>query len=54
MTEKTTREESLWDRFWLGPWWWLVPLAALLVPALLIFRWLQPESVAMPFVYTVF
>lgn len=39
---------------WAGPFWWLVPLIALLLPAALIFVVLQSVPIVAPFVYTVF
>jgi hypothetical protein len=40
--------------FWNGPFWWLVPVVALLLPAALIFVFLQAVPLVAPFVYTVF
>ena len=39
---------------WGGPFWWLVPAVALLLPAALIFVFLQAVPLVAPFVYTVF
>lgn len=39
---------------WSGPFWWLVPLIVILLPAAIIFVVLQSVPVVAPFVYTVF
>lgn len=39
---------------WRGPYWWLVPLVILLLPAALLFILLQAAPLVAPFVYTVF
>jgi len=39
---------------WSGPFWWLVPLVLLLLPAALLFILLQAAPLVAPFVYTVF
>ncbi len=39
---------------WRGPYWWLVPVVALLLPAALVFVFLQAVPLVAPFVYTVF
>ena len=39
---------------WRGPFWWLVPLVLLLLPAALVFILLQAAPLVAPFVYTVF
>ena len=39
---------------WNGPFWWLVPVAALLLPAAALFVVLQAVPIVAPFVYTVF
>ena len=39
---------------WSGPFWWLVPLVVLLLPAALVFILLQAAPLVAPFVYTVF
>lgn len=39
---------------WSGPYWWLVPVAALLLPAAVLFVVLQAVPIVAPFVYTVF
>ncbi len=39
---------------WRGPYWWLVPVAALLLPAAILFIFLQAVPLVAPFVYTVF
>ncbi|MEQ1891146.1 MAG: DUF5989 family protein [Planctomycetota bacterium] len=41
---------TLWD----GPYWWLVPVVLLLLPAALVFIFLQAAPLVAPFVYTVF
>jgi len=41
---------ALWD----GPYWWLVPVVLLLLPAAVIFIFLQAAPLVAPFVYTVF
>ncbi|MFT4539198.1 MAG: hypothetical protein ACI841_003760 [Planctomycetota bacterium] len=37
---------------WGGPYWWLVPVAALLLPAAVLFIFLQAVPWVAPFVYT--
>ena len=39
---------------WQGPFWWLVPVVALLLPAAALFVFLQAAPLVAPFVYTVF
>ena len=39
---------------WRGPYWWLVPVLLLLLPAAIVFVVLQAAPVVAPFVYTVF
>jgi len=39
---------------WRGPYWWLVPVVAVLLPAALIFIALQAMPIVAPFVYTLF
>jgi hypothetical protein len=39
---------------WRGPLWFLVPLVVLLLPAAIVFVFLQAVPVVAPFVYTVF
>jgi len=41
---------SLWN----GPFWWLVPVLGILLPAAVVFIFLQAVPVVAPFVYTVF
>ena len=48
----TTRE--LMAGLWRGPYWWLVPVIMLLMPAALFFVFLQAYPLVAPFVYTVF
>lgn len=45
---------ELLHALWNGPFWWLVPLVILLLPAALIFILLQAAPLVAPFVYTVF
>ena len=52
MRASTARE--LLVALWHGPYWWLVPVAALLLPAALFFVFLQAAPLVAPFVYTVF
>jgi hypothetical protein len=47
----TTKE--LIKHLWNGPYWWLVPVVALLLPAALLFVFLQAAPLVAPFVYTV-
>jgi hypothetical protein len=39
---------------WSGPFWWLVPVVLLLLPAAVVFIFLQSAPLVAPFVYTVF
>ena len=39
---------------WRGPYWWLVPVVALLLPIAVVFIFLQAAPLVAPFVYTVF
>jgi hypothetical protein len=39
---------------WNGPHWWLVAVAAVLLPAAVVFVVLQATPVVAPFVYTLF
>jgi len=39
---------------WRGPYWWLVPVLMVLLPAALVFVVLQAVPIAAPFVYTLF
>ncbi len=39
---------------WQGPFWWLVPVVLLLLPAAVLFVFLQAVPFVAPFVYTVF
>ena len=39
---------------WEGPYWWLVPLVIILLPAAFVFMILQAVPLVAPFVYTVF
>ena len=41
---------SLWN----GPFWWLVPVLCILLPAAVVFIFLQAVPIVAPFVYTVF
>ena len=38
---------------WNGPYWWLVPVVVLLLPAAILFIFLQAVPLVAPFVYTV-
>jgi hypothetical protein len=38
---------------WIGPFWWLVPVFALLLPAAIVLIFLQAAPLVAPFVYTV-
>ena len=38
---------------WNGPYWWLVPVVVLLLPAAALFVFLQAVPLVAPFVYTV-
>jgi len=40
--------------FWSGPYWWLVPVVLLLLPAAVILIFLKAVPLVAPFVYTVF
>lgn len=48
----TARE--LLRALWNGPYWWLVPAVLILLPAAIIFAFLQMAPLVAPFVYTVF
>ncbi|MSR60855.1 MAG: hypothetical protein EXS08_00215 [Planctomycetes bacterium] len=52
-TRLSTAAELL-RALWQGPFWWLVPLVLLLLPAALLFILLQAAPLVAPFVYTVF
>jgi hypothetical protein len=39
---------------WRGPYWWLVPVVVVLLPAAAVFAVLQAAPVVAPFVYTLF
>ena len=39
---------------WNGPYWWLVAVAAVLLPAAIVFVVLQATPIVAPFVYTLF
>jgi len=45
---------ELIDALWHGPYWWLVPVLIVLLPAALVFVVLQAVPIAAPFVYTLF
>lgn len=45
---------ELMKGLWNGPYWWLVPVVALLLPAAIVFIFLQAVPLVAPFVYTVF
>ncbi|KAA3609452.1 MAG: hypothetical protein DWQ01_08955 [Planctomycetota bacterium] len=38
---------------WRGPYWWLVPLVVILIPAALFFILLQAMPIVSPFIYSV-
>jgi len=40
--------------WWQGPYWWLLPVLLLILPAAIIFVVLQAVPLVAPFVYTVF
>jgi Family of unknown function (DUF5989) len=42
--------KGLWD----GPYWWLVPVTLVLLPAALLFVVIQGMPLVAPFVYTLF
>ena len=48
----TSRE--LIKTLWNGPYWWLVAVAAVLLPAAVVFVVLQATPIVAPFVYTLF
>lgn len=39
---------------WSGPYWWLAPIILFLLPAAVVFVFLQAYPLAAPFVYTLF
>ena len=39
---------------WSGPYWWLAPIILFLLPAAVVFVFLQAVPYVAPFVYTVF
>jgi hypothetical protein len=45
---------ELLGALWNGPFWWLVPVVLLLLPAAVVFIFLQAAPLVAPFVYTVF
>jgi uncharacterized phage infection (PIP) family protein YhgE len=45
---------ELLSALWNGPFWWLVPVVLLLLPAAALFIFLQAAPLVAPFVYTVF
>lgn len=48
-----TTSVELLKGIWNGPYWWLVPVVVLLLPAALLFIFLHTVPVVAPFVYTV-
>ena len=40
--------------FWAGRWWWLLPLALLILPTLLVLLLARAASLPAPFTYTPF
>jgi len=52
-----TRASTAWEliaAIWSGPFWWLVPVLCILLPAAVVFIFLQAVPIVAPFVYTVF
>jgi hypothetical protein len=45
---------ELLKALWKGPYWWLVPVVVVLLPAALLFVVLQAVPIVAPFVYTLF
>jgi hypothetical protein len=45
---------ELMRSLWNGPFWWLVPVLCILLPAAVVFIFLQAAPLVAPFVYTVF
>jgi hypothetical protein len=50
----TSTASELIRGLWRGPYWWLVPVLLLLLPAAVLFVFLQAVPFVAPFVYTVF
>ena len=50
----TSTAAELIRGLWQGPFWWLVPVILLLLPAAILFVFLQAVPFVAPFVYTVF
>ena len=50
----TETASELIKGLWQGPFWWLVPIVLLLLPAAVLFVFLQAVPFVAPFVYTVF
>jgi hypothetical protein len=46
--------KELITSWWQGPYWWLLPVLLLILPAAIIFAVLQAMPLVAPFVYTVF
>lgn len=53
-SSRLTTTMELFSALWNGPFWWLVPVVAILLPFALIFIFLQAAPLVAPFVYTVF
>ena len=49
-----TTSVELVRSMWHGPFWWLVPVVLVLLPAALVFAFLQAVPLVAPFVYIVF
>jgi hypothetical protein len=45
---------ELMRTLWNGPYWWLVPVMCVLLPAAVVFILLQTVPIVAPFVYTLF
>jgi hypothetical protein len=45
---------ELLGALWRGPYWWLVPVMCVLLPAAIVFILLQTVPIVAPFVYTLF
>jgi hypothetical protein len=52
-----SRVSTAWELIlavWNGPYWWLAPVLCVLLPAAVVFVFLQAVPIVAPFVYTVF
>jgi len=57
ITDAKTRLSTIVElvrSLWSGPFWWLVPVLCVLLPAAAVFIFLQAAPIVAPFVYTVF